>query len=124
MWVFSRPYDWRILSSEDDVQDEVQDEVQDTQQTPLNNSLSIHTSHRRLNLIGYRTSGSSALPPRDCNKATNFIGARARLRIALAVPLAHHQNQTHKEVPGNENADEWAKLAAEEPDAGGVEWLS
>jgi ribonuclease HI len=29
----------------------------------------------------------------------------------------------HKRVPGNEKADEWAKLAAEEPDARGVEWL-
>jgi hypothetical protein len=29
----------------------------------------------------------------------------------------------HKGVPGNEKADEWAKLAAEEPDAHGVEWL-
>jgi hypothetical protein len=32
--------------------------------------------------------------------------------------------QAHKGVPGNEKADEWAKLAAEEPDARGVEWLS
>jgi len=30
----------------------------------------------------------------------------------------------HKGVPGNEMADEWAKLAAEKPDASGVEWLS
>jgi len=30
----------------------------------------------------------------------------------------------HKGVAGNERADEWAKLAAEEPDARGVEWLS
>jgi hypothetical protein len=29
----------------------------------------------------------------------------------------------HEGVPGNEKADEWAKLAAEEPDAHGVEWL-
>jgi ribonuclease HI len=29
----------------------------------------------------------------------------------------------HKGVPGNEKADEWAKLAAESPDAGGVEPL-
>ena len=29
----------------------------------------------------------------------------------------------HKGVPGNEEADKWAKLAAEEPDACGVEWL-
>jgi len=30
----------------------------------------------------------------------------------------------HKGVTGNEKADEWAKLAAEEPDARGVEWLA
>ena len=30
----------------------------------------------------------------------------------------------YKRVPGNEKADEWAKLAAEEPDARGVEWLA
>ena len=30
----------------------------------------------------------------------------------------------HKGVAGNEKADEWAKIAAEEPDARGVEWLS
>jgi len=30
----------------------------------------------------------------------------------------------HKGIPGNEKADEWAKLAAEEPDANGVEWLA
>jgi ribonuclease HI len=29
----------------------------------------------------------------------------------------------HKGVPGNEKADEWAKLAADEPDSRGVEWL-
>jgi hypothetical protein len=28
-----------------------------------------------------------------------------------------------KGVPGNQKADEWAKLAAEEPDAPGAEWL-
>jgi len=30
----------------------------------------------------------------------------------------------HKGVEGNEKADEWAKIAAEEPDTRGVEWLS
>jgi hypothetical protein len=28
----------------------------------------------------------------------------------------------HKGIPGNEKADEWAKLAAEKPEAHGVEW--
>ena len=37
----------------------------------------------------------------------------------------HHRDRSaHKGIPGNEKADEWAKLAAEEPDARGVEWLS
>jgi len=30
----------------------------------------------------------------------------------------------HKGVAGNEKADEWAKVAAEEPDTRGVEWLN
>jgi len=30
----------------------------------------------------------------------------------------------HKGIAGNEKADEWAKIAAEEPDTHGVEWQS
>jgi hypothetical protein len=30
---------------------------------------------------------------------------------------------THKDIPGSEKSDEWGKLAAERPDARGVEWL-
>jgi len=30
----------------------------------------------------------------------------------------------HKGITGNEKADKWAKIAAEEPDTGGVEWLN
>ena len=30
----------------------------------------------------------------------------------------------HKGIEGNENADGWAKIAAEEPDTRGVEWQS
>jgi len=30
----------------------------------------------------------------------------------------------HKRIAGNEKADEWAKIAAEEPDTHGVEWLN
>jgi len=30
----------------------------------------------------------------------------------------------HKGVAGNEKADEWAKIAAEEPHTRGVEWLN
>jgi len=31
---------------------------------------------------------------------------------------------SHQGIEGNETADEWDKLAADEPDAHGVEWLS
>jgi len=31
---------------------------------------------------------------------------------------------SHRDVPGNEKADEWAELAADEPNAHGVEWLT
>src|SRR5258705_7335650 len=31
---------------------------------------------------------------------------------------------SHQGIEGNEIADEWAKLAADEPDAHGVEWFS
>jgi len=31
---------------------------------------------------------------------------------------------SHQGIEGNEWADEWAKLAADEPDAHGVEWLT
>ena len=44
---------------------------------------------------------------------------RARPDIAIKIRWC----PAHKVVPGNEKADEWAKLAAEEPDARGVEWL-
>jgi len=30
----------------------------------------------------------------------------------------------NKRIAGNEKADEWAKIAAEEPDTRGVKWLS
>jgi len=49
-----------------------------------------------------------------------FSLRRARPGIAVEVRWC----PAHKGVSGNQKADGWAKLAAEEPDARGVEWLS
>jgi len=44
-------------------------------------------------------------------------------RVRPSITIAIRWCPAHKGIPGNEKADEWAKLAAEKPDAGGVEWL-
>jgi len=47
-----------------------------------------------------------------------------KLRIArLGITIEIRWCPTHKGVPGNKKADEWEKIAAEKPEAGGVEWL-
>jgi len=48
----------------------------------------------------------------------------ATLRKPPGIIIEIRWYPAHKGVGGNEKADEWAKVAAEEPDARGVEWLS
>jgi hypothetical protein len=54
-------------------------------------------------------------------QARRHIEALRRARPGITIEI--RWCPAHKGVPGNEKADEWAKLAAEEPDARGVERL-
>ena len=54
-------------------------------------------------------------------QARRHIAALRRARLDITIEI--RRCPAHKGVPGNENADEWAKLVAEEPDGRGVEWL-
>ena len=53
-------------------------------------------------------------------QARKHIAALRRARPDITIEIK--SCPAHKGVPGNEKADEWAKLAAEEPDARGTEW--
>ena len=53
--------------------------------------------------------------------ASKHIGALRRSRPGIAIVI---WCPAQKGVAGNEKTDEWAKVAAEEPDTRGVEWLN
>ena len=54
-------------------------------------------------------------------QARRHIAELRKKRPGIAIEI--RWCPAHKGVEGNEKADEWAKLAAEEPDTRGVEWL-
>jgi len=69
--------------------------------------------------------GSSEEPGPDQQyalQARKHIAALRRARPGIIVEI--RWCPAHKGVEGNEKADEWAKVAAEEPDTHGVEWLN
>jgi len=55
-------------------------------------------------------------------EAREHIAALPRAKPGIIIEI--RWCPAHKGVEGNEKADEWAKLAAEEPDTRGVEWIS
>ena len=55
-------------------------------------------------------------------EARRHIATLQRAKPGITIKMRWHP--TYKEVEGNEEADEWAKIAAEETGTGGVEWLS
>jgi len=58
---------------------------------------------------------------KDALQARKHIATLRRVRPGIVIEV--RWCPAHKGVAGNEKADEWAKFAAEEPDARGVEWL-
>jgi len=55
-------------------------------------------------------------------QAWKHIATLRRSRPDIVIEI--RWSPVHKSVPGNEKADEWVKLAAEEQVARGVEWLA
>ena len=54
---------------------------------------------------------------------THAITAR-RILAEIHCPMEIRWCPAHKGVEGNEKTDEWAKLAADDPDVHGMEWLT
>jgi len=61
-------------------------------------------------------------PRQNALQARKHIAALQKARPGISIEI--RWCPAHKGVAGNEKADEWAKVAAEEPDARGVEWLN
>jgi len=55
-------------------------------------------------------------------QARKHIATLRRARPGIIIEI--RWCPAHKGIAGNEKADEWAKIAAEEPDTRGVEWLN
>jgi ribonuclease HI len=63
-----------------------------------------------------------SLAPARCTRfRQENIAVMWRAKPDIAIEILWRP--AHKDLPGNEKADEWAKLAAEEPEAGRVQWL-
>jgi len=54
-------------------------------------------------------------------QARKHIATLRRARPGITIEI--RWCPAHQGIAGNEKADEWAKIAAEEPDTDGVEWL-